>query len=232
MRKNDPWDAYKALLEREPQRFQNDARGGYQIVTEDAAAKQIQTETQDALAERGHQRSWGTVGLVFEDKYLRIIRDAVIRPDGSRGTYFRLLPGSLLGDGVAILPIFEGKIVMLRHFRHAVRGWRIEIPRGFSNVRQSAEENAKREVMEEIGGEVASIESLGIFETDTGMCSHRTEMFCCWMNFIGEASEKKEAIAEIFCYESSDIEKQIADGILTDSFSIIAFARAKTRGII
>ena len=46
-------------------------------------------------------------GIVYEDEYIRLVRDAVIFPDRSRGTYIRILPRRP-ESAVAVLPVLNG----------------------------------------------------------------------------------------------------------------------------
>jgi ADP-ribose pyrophosphatase len=39
------------------------------------------------LALKGLPISWSRTGVVYEDAYMLVVRDAVRRPDGSLGTY-------------------------------------------------------------------------------------------------------------------------------------------------
>ena len=66
----------------------------------------------------------------------------------SRGTYIRILPRRP-ESAVAVLPVLNGKILLLRHFRHSLRKWMWEIPRGFGEYGITAAENAEKELREE-----------------------------------------------------------------------------------
>src|SRR5260221_12364143 len=95
-----------------------------------------------------------------------ILRDAVCFPDGRLGIYSRMVGDST--PGVIVLPIYQGPVLLIRHFRHATRTWHIEIPRGFGTKSFSSEENAFRELEEEVGATVSRLVSLGYVYSDTG----------------------------------------------------------------
>ena len=76
-----------------------------------------------------------TVGIVSRDKYWVWLRDAVIFPSGATGTFNRIIKaGSLdknVNNGVAIIPVdAKGNIILNVMYRHAIRDWVLELPRG------------------------------------------------------------------------------------------------------
>lgn len=88
--------------------------------------------------------------VVFDNQYLEIINDRVIFPSGYEGTYVRINTSS--NKSVGILPITkEGKVLVIKNFRHAVRGWGYEIPKGGVELDEDIIEAAKRELIEETG---------------------------------------------------------------------------------
>src|SRR3954451_17432453 len=160
MTRTQTWRKYEELRKSEPQLFDNSS-DGYEILTSDDAVS-CQSDTQDRLTDRGLPAEWGCVGVVFEDQYVRILRDAVRLPTGQDGTYIRIIPAPHLGDGVAILPRCQGRILLLRHYRHATRAWHLEAPRGFGHKDLIPEQNASRELREEIGCQGEKFINLGI----------------------------------------------------------------------
>ena len=63
----------------------------------------------------------------------------------------------MVGAGVVILPVKDGKILLMHNFRHATRSWQWEIPRGFGEPGVSAEDQARAEVSEEIHAQVSEL---------------------------------------------------------------------------
>ena len=104
-----------------------------------------------------------------------LVRDAVYFPQGTPGTYDRLLWKSELihqFPGVAVLPILpSGRIVLILNYRHATRSWELELPRGEIKSQETLEEAAFRELKEETGLVASSVAFLGKMATDTGVLS-------------------------------------------------------------
>src|ERR1700737_2412923 len=113
--------AYLAFAKAHPELFANPAQGGFSIILNKSEIRDAEARQARALKESGGSTDWAQVGIAFEDQYQILLRDAVRFPDGSLGTYIRLLSPKPQVLGVAILPVYQGKVLLIRHFRHATR---------------------------------------------------------------------------------------------------------------
>lgn len=84
-----------------------------------------------------------------------------------------------LVTGVAVLPIVDGKIGLLRIYRHAIQSYLWEIPRGFVDPGESDRTSALRELEEETGLACADadLESLGLVAPEPGILAGRAHLF-------------------------------------------------------
>ena len=135
MTSSDERERYNQIMSKWPQLFENPPDARYEILRDSSMVAEAESEERSRLLARRLPVSWSRIGVVYEDPYLIVLRDAVRRPDGSLGTYARTLPASGAA-GAAVLPLLDGKIVLLRRFRHATRKWHLEIPRGFDGGRE------------------------------------------------------------------------------------------------
>ncbi len=176
---------------------------------------------------------WGKIGIVYNDPYIHVLRDLVKFPSGLLGSYFRIINTADLngGKGSVILPIFDNKIVLLRQFRHSTRKWHWEIPRGFGEPNTTPEENAKREIFEEIKGIIAKLIDLGPYHSNTGIEGNEVELFLATLNSIGNINQD-EGIESFQLFALNKIEEMIRDAEITDGFTIAAFTRAKYKKLI
>jgi len=221
---------YDEVRRQWPELFANPPEAGYTILFESALVAAAETEEKNRLVSRSLPDSWSCTGVVYEDPYMIVLRDAVRRPDGSLGTYVRTMPASGAA-GAAVLPIFEGRIVLLRHFRHATRTWHLEIPRGYGEPGVSDVDQARQELHEEIGAHADDLVDLGIFHSNTGTATDLVALFLAEIDTLGKP-QASEGISSIETHPSHQVAQEILTGRISDSFTIGAFTRAWLRGLL
>jgi len=185
----------------------------------------------ERLSRKGLPAEWGQVGAVFEDQYLHILRDAVEFPNGAKGTYIRILSKPLGAAGAAVMPILDGRVVMLRHFRHATRAWHYEIPRGFAEPGANGETTARREIQEEIQGVIEELLPLGAMHTNTGLSAERVELFLAKLKTMGSL-ETDIGITACELWPLDQFDTHLKAGDVTDAFSLCAWTLARAKGYL
>ena len=174
------------------------------------------------------------IGVIFQDKYITFIRDLVEFPDGFIGGYNRIINTASFnygGVGSVILPVKDGKILLIKIFRHPTRQWGIEIPRGFGEPNLSPEEIAYKEINEEVNGEIEKVADLGEFYNNTGLEGNNVHLYLAYLSKVGEP-RKAEGIEELIWVTIKELEELIVKGEITDGFTIVAYTRAKLKGLI
>jgi ADP-ribose pyrophosphatase len=187
-----------------PNLFENPTHGGIKILKEIEEIHEAEIEEAKKLAARNLPIEYALVGIVYQDQYLYIVRDAVVfSGDGEysnqikKGMFIRIIEPILKGmSGVIVLPVYQEHILLFRQFRHATRTWHIEILRGFAINTCSGEENARKALYEEIGGIASRLVSLGQLHPNTGMTSEIDELFFAEVESYADA-EIGEAITDI-----------------------------------
>jgi ADP-ribose pyrophosphatase len=222
-------EEYLALIRDSPELFINPEGNIIRIVTDRAEMLRIALAKEEELTRVGMPAAWAQAGIVYEDQFLRIVRDVVVFPDESAGTYIRITQDEKEPRGVVVLPVFGDKIILLSHFRHATRTWHLELPRGFGEPGKSAEANATRELFEEIEGRASHFHYLGSVFPDTGLMAGRVDVVYAEVLSYGEA-EMKEAIREIIPVSPAMFEDLIRNGEISDGFSLSAWSMAKANG--
>jgi hypothetical protein len=96
----DCLERYFALVRARPERFANPPGDIYEILLEPGRIEHAQTEAARTRRREGLHADDTRVGVLAEDPYLLVLRDAVRFADGSYGLYNRLMVPS----GAAILP--------------------------------------------------------------------------------------------------------------------------------
>jgi len=176
---------------------------------------------------------WADIGIILNDRYILILRDLVEFPNGSRGSYFRIINQADLrgGQGVVVLAEKDEKFLLLHQYRHPTRSWSYEIPRGFGEPGVKAEEQAKNEIREEVGGEIEELVDLGIYHSNTGLEGNKVKLFYAKLKSVGKPA-LDEGIESILWVSSSELERMIANADITDGFTIAAYTRAKLRQLL
>jgi ADP-ribose pyrophosphatase len=222
---------YLAFAKSHPALFANPSEGGVTILLDEDEIRQAEAQMAHWLESKGMPAEWARVGIAYQDQYLLILRDAVRFPGGFLGTYIRLVGEEDDPPGVIVLPLYQGQVLLIRHFRHATRTWHIEIPRGFGKKGLSSEENARREVEEEIGATISRLHSLGPMYPDAAASTECDVLFFAEIASYGKV-EVEEAISELLPTSVSEFERMIRENVITDGFTLAAFARAKAKGLL
>jgi ADP-ribose pyrophosphatase len=222
---------YFELAERRPALFVNPPDAGLAILLSIDDIRAAEDQIAARLEARGLPRGWARVGIAYEDQYLLLLRDAVRFPDGSLGTYIRTIPPEDATPGVVILPRLGDEILTIRHFRHATRAWHVEVPRGFGAPGSSSEENARRELAEEIGASAVRLVYLGYVHPDAGGGAGRVDLYFADVDAVGEV-EQSEAISAVVPMKLSEFEEKIRSNEITDGFTLMAYALAKAQGVL
>lgn len=177
--------------------------------------------------------SWADIGVVFDDPYFFVVRDLVQFPNGRMNSYCRVLSEANLsgGQGVVVLPEYEGKIMLLHQYRHPTRKWHYEVPRGYGELNTPAAENARKEVEEETGGIINKLVNLGEFYNNTGFEGGAVSLFYAKLSTIGKPNED-EGIESFVWLTVKELEEWIANEKITDGFTIAAYTKAKLKGLI
>jgi ADP-ribose pyrophosphatase len=225
---------YLELISRYPHAFENptDPDSGIHITTESAAIDAIEAEMKKRLSAKGLPETWAEVGVAYHDQYSMILRDAVcFQPGNKPGTYIRrFTPGDI--SGVVILPVYKDSICLLKLFRHALRRYTLEIPRGFSEEGQTPLQNAERELKEEIGGKARNMYDLGYMTENSGMGNAKAALFYADMEEVGSVGEDEEGIQKILFVPKNEFTNMIKEGTLEDSFTLCATLRAILKGYL
>lgn len=223
---------YRELQISFPEIF-NNKEALLQIITNEEIINNWVTNKREKLLRDGLPINWGNIGIVYEDPYIVILRDLVKLPDGNLSSYFRILHSADLqgGQAVVVLPIIKNKILILRIFRHSTRKWHWEFPRGFGEPNTSPEDNARKELREEISAEIDRIENLGIYHSNLGLLGASVQLFFARLKSIGKVN-KSEGIDSYNLVDLKTIEEMILKSDITDGYTIATYTRAKLMGFI
>lgn len=221
---------YRRLAVDLPDYFGNPDREGLVILTGEEELRGAEAEIAGRLAASGLPRDWARAGVYYEDAWIYCLRDVVRFPDGRLGTHHRIIHKDG-PESVAILPRWQGRLVLLRHFRHGLRDWALEFPRGSGEHGRSAEKMAREELREELDAKIISLRPLGLIFPQNNLMRTHLRLFFAEISAFGSAN-KAEGIAEIRTVTVAELERLIDSDVVTDSTSVALFARARLRGLL
>ena len=198
------------------------AEGEIELILEPNEIAQVEITQAARWVQKGFSlqeaKEASRVGVVAEDPYWIWIRDAVLFPSGTYGTYERLLWKSHLQDsgGVAVLPILpDGKILLNLNFRHATRSWEWEIPRGGAKRGEGIEDAGRREVAEETGWIVRDLKYLGSIACDSGCLGSIVPIYLGHLSHLESSeTEDTEAIEGVYAFTFDELEKGLQEGTI------------------
>lgn len=161
------------------------------------------------------------IGLVYESDYHIVLVDLVHTGNKKYFTYERLISKSR-GEATVMVTTYDSKFLLLRQYRHALRSSQLSFPRGFGTDGLSGEENAKKELFEEVHGEVKKIEKLGKIVIDSGISDKSAAVFHCDLSSL-DVQIGYEGIEEYLLLTIEELHDWIKKGKITDSFTLISF---------
>jgi 8-oxo-dGTP pyrophosphatase MutT (NUDIX family) len=173
---------------------------------------------------------WTTLSTrcVYENPWIRVREDQVLRPDGSPGIYGVV---HFKNRAVGVLPVEDdGAIWLVGQFRYPLNAYSWEIPEGGSPESESLEATARRELREETGLSAGRLELIAT--------SHLSNSVSDEAGFIFRATELTPGIHDpegteqitVRRFSWADAWGMLQRGEITDSLSVIAlFAEAVNR---
>lgn len=223
---------YEGLMISWPDLFSNE-NAAYEIIKDPVKISSWQQEYRARLENSGVPTEWANIGIVLDDPYVLALRDLVRMPSGQLNGYIRLVNRADLSGGhsVVVLPVIDEHIILIRIFRHATRSWHLEIPRGFGEPGVLAEEQAKSEVSEEIGGKISDLIPLGQVHSNTGIEGQKVAMFLARLSAFDDPKQE-EGINGIQTILIEEVEEMIATSLITDAFTITAIYQARLRNLL
>ncbi len=222
---------YLVFAKAHPEQFENPPEGGFTILLKEVEIREVEVYMTQKLQAKGLPIEWSQVGIVYRDQYGMILRDAVRFPGGVPGTYIRFIGNVDSGPSAIILPRYKGDVLLIRRFRHATRTWHLEIPVGLGVKGLSGEENARRELAEEIGATPSYLVSIGKLEEGPGLTESPAELFYADIASYGLLNARV-GITEVLLMAVPEFERLMRESEITDSFTMIAYLRAKLRGLL
>jgi len=166
---------------------------------------------------------------VFDGHVVKLFLDDVRLPDGRTVRWESVRhPGA-----VGMVPLRDdGRVLMVKQYRHAVRGVLLEIPAGKLDPGEEPVECARRELAEEVGMKAEETVPLAEFYNSPGYSDERFFLYLCTGLSATPGAPETDEFLDVVEVPLDDGLAMIADGRIRDAKSIIGLtlARALKRG--
>ena len=174
------------------------------------------------MVEPDRSNPWTTLGSrpVYENPWIAVREDSVIRPDGRPGIYGVV---HFKNTAVGVLPVDEqGRMWLVGQFRYQLGRYSWEIPEGAGAAGETPEETAHRELREETGLSAGRLEFLSQ--------AHLSNSVSDEVAYLYRATELKAGVSQPEGTERLDVRRvewaeawaMFERGLITDAMSVIA----------
>jgi ADP-ribose pyrophosphatase len=155
--------------------------------------------------------------VLYKGPIFGVRRDEVLEPTGLRTTREVIThPGS-----VVVMPVLpDGRIILIRQYRHAARQFLWELVAGRMDPGENARQAAARELIEETGYRAKRLRVfLDLFPTP-GFLEERMYILIAEGLTAGTAEPEDDEKITAKAYTRAELEKMIRSGVLRDAKSI------------
>lgn len=132
-------------------------------------------------------------------------------------------------EGVSILPVRNGNILLQRQYRYPVRSWQWELSGGFVDPGETPEEAAARELKEETGYSVKKLHSLGAFYPSFGSTNEKIWLFAAECGEAGDIDREPGEIIQMKEVTEEQFRELVAEGQFMHGAGLAAWARYLSR---
>jgi len=150
--------------------------------------------------------------------------DRSLSPRTNREHDFYILESS---DWVNVIPLTrQEEVILIRQYRHGIRGITLEIPGGIVEEGDSPEKTAQRELSEETGYSASEMILMGNVHANPAFLNNRCYTYLAKDVFpSGEQKQEEKEDIEVVIKPLADIPVLIRKGEITHSLILAAFYR-------
>ena len=158
--------------------------------------------------------------IIYRGQAFGVRRDELIEPTGVR-TIREVVthPGS-----VVVLPVLpDGRIVMVRQYRHATGQYLWELVAGRLEPGENPKKGAQRELIEETGYRARTWSKLASFWVSPGYVQERMTIYLATDLTAGVATPMDDERIETRWFTRKELAEMIGDGKIEDAKTMVGF---------
>jgi len=171
--------------------------------------------------------------VAYQNPWLTLWHDDVIRPDGELGIY-GVVHFTNLAAGVLVLDD-DDRVLLVGQHRYTLDAYAWEIPEGGVPAGETPLDGARRELREETGVEAADWQELARVHLSNSVTDELAVLFVASSLTHGEANPDGTEDLEIRWLPFEDVLAMTLDGSISDAMTVIAverFALLRARGAV
>ncbi len=157
--------------------------------------------------------------FLWQSRWYSLRQDRLCTSAGHEFTYTLVdHPGA-----VWIVPVTrDDQIVLIRHYRYPVNDWCYEVPAGGLSDEGDPEEVARRELLEEVGGEATGLRYVGQFYTSNGISNEIAYVYLATGVELGQPHREPTELMEMRLVPSQKALRMARSGEIKDGPSALA----------
>ena len=183
-------------------------------------SENVRIERNIKIIENYEQQHDVKIGIAYESRYNFLVVDLLHEEGKGYYTYERIIPFAK-GKAVVVVVLCKGEFVLLHQYRYPICDYQYAFVRGFGEKELTGEENAAKEVWEELGTQAIGITYLGEIHADSGLLASGVSVYSCNVENIS-CPDGHEGIQQIFCVSAGELDQMIKEGKITDGFTLSA----------
>jgi 8-oxo-dGTP pyrophosphatase MutT (NUDIX family) len=176
-----------------------------------------------------HRNPWTTLSRrpIYDNPWISVREDQVLRPDGHPGIYGVV---QFKNKAVGVLPVDEsGRIWLVGQYRYPIQRYSWEIPEGGGHGDETAEQAARRELIEETGMTAGRLELISTSHLSNSVSDETGFIFRATELEQGTSAPEGSEQLQVRLVEWSEAWAMVQDGSITDSMSLIALLHEALR---
>jgi 8-oxo-dGTP pyrophosphatase MutT (NUDIX family) len=167
------------------------------------------------------ENPWRMLGsrLVYENSWISVREDSVVRPDGEPGIYGVV---HYKNTAVGVLPVEDDHVYLVGQYRYPLERYSWEIPEGGCPEYEEPLRAARRELKEETGLEAESWRRLGEAYLSNSVADEHAVWFLATDLTPGEPQNEGTEVIGVRRVPLREAVAMVMDGRITDALSALA----------
>jgi 8-oxo-dGTP pyrophosphatase MutT (NUDIX family) len=191
--------------------------------------KRTEDPTSGDLGSDSRSNPWTTLSgrVVYDNPWISVREDQVIRPDGHPGIYGVV---HFKNRAIGVLPVEEdGSIWLVGQHRYPLDAYSWEIPEGGGPIGEPPEATARRELAEETGLSADRLELMGTLHLSNSVSDEYGLIYRATGLTPGESDPEGTERLHLRRIPWPEARAMLDRGEITDSISVVALLREALR---